>query len=331
MFNEKQKQDYINYEGVNSITLEQYFKRIAPMERQYNKDITDMDADELKGTLSSLNIRREESRGHCISLLRGYINYMKLIGKTDNSSAINSITPESIPADNAIKSEMIKSADQLKEILDAAARYEYQDNRSIRDKLVMWLLYLGLTIEELRHLRKNALNDDGIVTTSVKKAKNDTVSIVTKKYKADENVLALWEECANMTFIEKDGSKYGKHAVNYELVDNEYMFRPIIGQKKAGTDLQQPCNVTFFASIVAKIFKNYFELTGNNILVSPLNMRNSGIFYRLNLEEANGKEITPEVIAEEFDIEYTSTVGLSVKTRKWRKDYDNWKLAFKYM
>ena len=78
LYNEEIKKEYIDFESKNSDAIRRYFQRIYDKENEYKKDIYDMNREELLDTITSLNIRREESRSHFISLLRGYIIWAKL-------------------------------------------------------------------------------------------------------------------------------------------------------------------------------------------------------------------------------------------------------------
>lgn len=318
MYNSDQKEEYIKYESKNEQSLTNYFKRIFENEKEYGKDIADMDEDELKSTLISLNIRREESRNHMLSLMRGYINWAKFSNKTNNNSSINNITPDVISSDNAIITQMLKSPKQVEHIINNSIKEDYysQENRDSRDQLVLWLLYSGMTIEELQSLKKN---DIDYVNKKVK-TKDDI-------YQVNDKILALCEKCSNIKYLEKTGTKSKSGIINYDLLDNEYLFRPIAGQK-----LRDPmCKQTIFIAIIQKIFNNYYELTGEYIRVSPLNIKLSGIFYQLYEQEQMGTKITSEILAKYLKIEYSSKKELLIKIRKWKIDYDDWKLAFGYM
>lgn len=322
IYNEQQKQEYIEFESVNSKTLTNYFKRIAAKEQEYGKDIADMNYEEAKDTITSLNIRREETRGQVISLFRGYVNWAQLNGKTNNSNILNMITAESIDSKDIIQNRMIRNPEQLQEILDNSLDYVNYENRAKRDSLLFWLLYSGLTVEEVKFLKKDSLNrEDKIVTTTDG-----------RKCSVYDTVLMLWDGCCKMTYIEKgNGQMKNSRArsnniseyIKYDLVDSDYLFRAVAWNN---TNDKEPMSTATLLSIVAKVFQDI-----EGVRISPTNIRNSGICYKLYLLEKDGVEITPEIVAEYFGIEYEDRPHLMLNTRRWRIDYEDWKLAFDYI
>jgi len=314
MYNPEQKQEYIDSETNEKIraSLKRYFVRVESGETKYDKDIANMSFDELKETIESLGIRREESRGHLLSLLRGYVNWAVLNGKANNSVAINSITAESIDSQELIRKTMIKDPEHLKLVLDSAMDREDYANRSMRDELIFWLLYCGMTLEEILPLKKNDLN-----------AEKKTITLENERYyDANDEVLRLWPHVSNITFIEKKNGKGNvEEYTEYELVDNDYLFRSIRGSK---ADESRKCSISMFRSILLNALK------GKDKTIPARNIKYSGIFYKIYLLESSGTKITPDIIAKHFWIDSKSKSDLLMKTRKWRIDYDDWKSAFGY-
>jgi len=319
MFNPEQKQEYIDYEKTNQQSLTNYFKRVSDKEREYDKDIADMDIDELKSTFISLNIRSEAARSHFISLIRGYINWAILNNKTENNSPINEITAKSIGTKYAVTSQMLKNPRQVIDILGIAMpsdKYQSLPNRYDRDKLVFWLLYSGLELEEIQQLKKDEIDKE-----------NKTIIHAGRKYGTYDLVISLWTKVSEMTYIEKTGTKSNSGIINYDLVDSDYLFRPI-----AGRDIyREPFfKIGVFMAIIQKIFKAYLEEVEGGVKSSPSNIRISGIFYKLYLLESEGTEIASDLLVDYLNIEYQNDYDLYSKTRKWRMDYEDWKIAFDY-
>ena len=325
LYNEEDKKEYIEFERKNSDAVRRYFQRIYEKENEYKKDIYDMNRDELFDTITSLNIRREESRSHLISLLRGYITWAKLYGKTKNESHINNITPESINSRETIKIQMLKNPGHLQEILDKSLNFIDYENRSKRDLLIFWLLYIGLELEEIQSLKKDSLNYESKIIT----VKSD------KKIKADDKIAELWEHCVKMEYLEKKNSRamYASRKFNVSeytrqyLAENNYLIRPVSRKKDTNDCIPM---ATLRASMYS-VFQDDSDDGKNTFKISPSNIRNSGIFYRLYMLESSGVEITPVVIAENFYIDYRNKSELLIKTRKWRIDYEDWKHAFDYV
>ena len=322
MFNPIQKQEYIDYEKNNSVLLTQCFKRLSECEKLFSKDVTDMTEEELKSLFSSLDIRREDTRSQIISLLRGYINWAKLTGKTDNNSAIFKLTAATVGSQNSIVQKMLKDKQQMEDVVDKGIDRGYflQENRAARDELIFRLLYEGLTIKELTILKKKDIN---LAEKTVVCASGKTIEI-------DDKILSLWNQCTEMTKIEKSGERFGKDILYYDLVDGDIMFRTTLTKKtKTNDGLTQ--NV--FMKIIAKIFAGYKDATSIEILATPANINASGGFYRTYLAEKNGEKITQNNIAKYLkkEYDYDSEKQMLSAMRKWKIDYEDWKIAFGYM
>ena len=320
MYNGNQKQEYINFEATNEGALKRYFARIADKENAYSKDIADMNLSELLDSLKSLNIRREESRGHLLSLLRGYVNWAILNNKTENANIIGQVTPESIGTDNAIKETMIASPEHLQLIFDDALDYENYENKSKMSELLLRLLYEGITLEEVQAFKKTDIDYEERKIRTV----NDTDFIVS------DYIARLWKDCTTITYYERKNSRAANAKTSnineytkYDLHDNKYLFRTIIGKKGNSNDM---ITMDTLRKIILAVFTACEKKT-----IPARNINYSGIFYKLYSLEKEGTVITPEIIAEYFRIKYKQGDYLSNITRKWRIDYEDWKIAFGYM
>ena len=325
LYNESDKREYIEFESKNSDAIRRYFQRIHEKEKEYQKDIYDMSREELLDTITSLNIRREESRSHFISLMRGYITWARLYEKTKNENHINNITPESINSHGIIKIQMLKNPEQLQEILNNRLDFVDYENRSKRDALIVWLLYCGLELEEIQVLAKDSLDyNSKIITTRTG-----------KKITADDKIAGLWEHCAKMDYLEKKNNRAAAAVRKFDvseyikqyLAENNYLFRPVSTNYYSNDFIP----LATLRACIYNIFQDDSSGEKNNPKISPSNIRNSGIFYRLYMLESSGVEITPAVVAENFYIDYKNKLELPLKTRKWRIDYDDWKYAFGYV
>ena len=319
MFNKEQKQNYIDSDKSNKDSLRRYFLRLAPKENEYAKDICEMSQKELINTLKSLSIRREDTRGHLLSLLRSYIDWVRFKGVGGAQSHIHLLTPSSISTTEAVVSAMIKNPEHLQGILDDGLDYQNYENRSKITTLLFRLLYQGIDLNEIRSLQKNSLN----YTTNMVTLSDERL------FEVDDSIAPLWKECASLTFIEKrngkaDSSKSNKVAeyIKYDLIDNNYLFRAIAGDK-GDTDI--PCSLNTFRKMISRVFE-----ANETKSIPARNINYSGIFHKLYIHEKSGNKVTPELIAEIFLVKYCNRTELLANTRKWRIDYEDWKIAFKH-
>jgi len=318
MFNEPQKREYIEFEVTNEQALDRYFRRIAPKEKEYSKDIVDMKLDEALDTLMSLGIRREESRGHLLSLLKGYANWAFSKGKTKNKNVIGVLTPASIGTDDAVKESMIASPEHLKEILETGLDYVDYESKSNMSELLLRLLFEGITLEEIQALKKTDIDEHNRIKT-----------IHGKEFTVSEDLAGLWKKCTKITSYEKKNSRAAgskKKNINefseLVLADNEFLFRPVLSVSVNEKDM---ITLDSLRKIIVAVFYACERKT-----IPARNINYSGIFYKLLLLERQGTKLTPEIYAEYFRVAENSKNYLTNLTRKWRIDYEDWKIAFGY-
>ena len=309
-YNEKQKKEYVIQEQQNAVSLRGYFRRVAEKEYEYQKDLAEMDEAELRDTFASLRIRRVETLSNMLSLMRGYVRWARFTKRISGSSPIDSIVPVSLVVEETVASQMVKSPEHFNEIVEKGVEAEigYKNNRINLTRLVMWLLYSGLEIAQLRTLKKTDIDYE-----------NKTV-LGTPVF---DKVVPLWDTCKVITSIEKHGTRAREGTIEYKLLENDNMFRPIAGNK---SDPHALLNGSHFHAIVSNVAKEY-----KNIRLTALTIKNSGIFYRLLEQEKAGSEKLLVNIAKWYNIEYADDSELAVKTRKWRIDYEEWKIAFGHM
>jgi hypothetical protein len=189
------------------------------------------------------------------------------------------------------------------------------------------LLYSGLDLEEIRALKKGDLNFE----VKIVSAKSG------KKVKVDDKIAELWKYCSKMIYIEGKNSRASDAMPKYDiseyskylLTESDYLIRPVSRNKNTNEIIP----LATLRSVINNVFRSDSddETDASDIKISPSNIRNSGIFYRLYSLESSGVEITHEVVAENFYIIYRDKSDLNIKTRKWRIDYEDWKHAFGYV
>jgi hypothetical protein len=326
IYNHGEKLRYIKYENKNPATLINYFTRIAEKETEYGKDIVEMNMAELKDTINSLKIRREDSRSHLISILRGYASWAKKNSVLKSTEAIFEITPDEFDTKDINLQSMVKSPEHLAEILDGALDFVNYRNKSSQNALYCWLSYIGLKTDDIQILEKDFIDIDRQLIT----VNNNTYSF---DYIDDCPIVKLWERCSSMRYIEKKNSWYDAddkrkkrrdEYIHYQLADNNYILRSAVRSKYSE---DSPMPRLALLNITIKMFENS---SGNVTKTSASNIRVSGMYYKLYTNEKKGLELTDELFADYFDIKHTESTDLATATRRYRVDYDAWKSAFDY-
>ena len=321
MYNEEQKQEYIEHESVNEKGVTNYFKRLYPFEEELQKDFASMNRDEIIYTLSSLvGAEKETSRGHCLSLMKNYVRWAAQMGKIDNADDIEDVAPENLLSIEALKRSLFASPDYVREILGKAfiEGYFEKHNKANRIKLVVWLLYQGLTPIEIVNLKKKDLDlRDNTISVF---GENDS-HMVNVTY---DEISVLWESVAEENTLERGGA--AAHAP-YQLENSDYLIRPVI---KAGKSFKGKVEPYIVNGFISDLCKKYKENTEEDIDITPYNIVYSGMYYHLHMLERSGVVITPLAMMDYLGIERTQKNRESSAVNGYSKDYENWKLAFGY-
>ena len=319
MFNKDLKKAYLTYDGSNIETLTNYFLRTALKEENYDKDLCEMNEPELLDTLLSLKIKKHSSRAHAISMFRGYISWAKLQRGDMSISAIDLINAVTIRQSNVLQFSMIGSPEEADNIMRATMKdnADALELRNRRDKLVFLLIYAGLTMDELVMLKKTDID----VNRQVVLIKDNTGNTLSEVPVSDE-VCTLWKTVALTDHIDKHSSGGSYIYITQALVDSAFLFRPIQGKAQSR---KENLARSVLASVILNILIRYSEESGTQYLMSPSNIRLSGVFYKLLELEQAGHVITTEVV-EKINRKQLkpSAAGMLLL------DYKDWKIGFGY-
>jgi len=328
IYNEAQKQKYMDAEPQNAAGLKNYFLRVGRFEEALGKDLADLNAGELGELVLSLRIRSEIAKSHLISMLRAYVKWVHSQGlnKIPNQKAIEELSADDVSSKEAIKAQMIKSPKQLNLVLSTIhdnGYYNYEIKEA-KENLIFWLLYNGLEVEQLRVLKKKDI--DIVRKTIFAAIFNEKGNIVGKKeIQIDDKIIKWWQTFAKASQIERPGERLEKGCSLHDLTNSEYLFRPVMATGK-----EKCLTLISFRATINRLFDKYTKETGIPLRVSPYNIKLSGIFYNALADEKNKIQITKEYMAEKLGLKCKDSRELVMKTRRFLYDYKNWKEAFGY-
>jgi len=336
MFNSPIKEKYLKIDVKNAKGLSNFFKRVYRCdefgERAVGKDIADFALEEWESLIIALNLRSERSKAQFIGLIRPYVKWYHISRQnkeTRYNGAIDKLSSVSIDSSDAFRMKMLGSKQQISEIISEVYDDGSCDVKRSRDELLFLLLFLGIDTTEICVLEKTDL-DSRKKELSVKwvasRSNDKTMQVVVndieqRTYKVESDIVALWEKCSEATELESANGKGGYNI--RELQDTPYLFRNV---ESANAD--KIVSTQSLRTIVDRIFNQYKDNTGIELKVSIGNIKISGIFYRMYLEEKEGQEITNEYMASKFNMSFADRNELVAKTRSYMIDYQNWKRAF---
>jgi hypothetical protein len=317
MYNENQKLQFINSLNEDEKGKESYkilFKKLYnKAESDFDKDISEMNYDELKISIASLGSRDIKSIAWNISRLKQYVDWCIINGKTnilENHLAL--ISASEIDNSYVFEREMLKSPEHLADVLDVVYPPVEELHFMNMYRIYFWLLYEGFTNEEAVILRRDEVNlEDNIIKTSNKTITPSPIFKYLLQITVPSNQLM---------------KRTKKEKLFFDLCDSPYLLR-----------LLKETNVLRAKQFGAKITtfnKKYKEETGQYIKLSPIRVYESGLFYRwYQLEKENISISFSEYVEMDIENKEYALKKEYVATQK-AKDielaYNMWKKAFGY-
>lgn len=317
LYNDEQKMNFIdslpNYpnERIRK-NYENLFRSISKYEVKLEKDFCDMNIPEVKMVVASIGFLSAASLYTNIAMLRDYNNWCVATGKTSSENTLLKLQNEDFDMSFSIRSKLLKSPEQLLEILKVA----YDDEETAyqkQSKLIALLLYFGFSVEEIRHL----------TTADIERFKNNS-SKYSDNGECVSMILELMQQCSELLEVKTKGGRNGGEKIDY-LVDSEYILR---SKANARADPSGMLNYSVILDRLRDINIQYAENTGTALALSVDRLSKSGIFYKLYQREQTGEKISVQLMQQIFGKQYQNNITVKNEASKKIKDFQNWKKAF---
>ena len=310
VFNENQKNRYLEFDKKYYKEMLRLFKNLAPMEEKLNKDVAKMSPNEYRDTIQALDITWKSTIGQTLSMVARYIDWAFSNGLTDTVLQAETITAETIDNMSAISRKTLENPESLQKMIDVTFTAG-ATNKKYRDSLLVWLMYFGVTFDEVCNIKK----------TDVDYERKKVITGLGKEYLLPDDVIYLCHRVSEMDCVE-----YMSSLRTMKLTDNDYLFRGVLGRQGNTTE---PLIAVVARNYVSKIFQNYSEHTGEEYFIPPANIRLSGLFYNVYTLEKGGQVINKEFFQDYLKkIEFDESVT-DYSARDYYLNYVDWKAAFK--
>ena len=243
---------FYNYDKVSSInTYWRIFKNnILPVELDFNKDLYNFSADEVKQLMLSTPVNTPRLKNGVWSLSRLYVDWALKVAKLGNNP-INHFGQLISSEYMALKDEYI-SWDDMFEIADRAILKGTGYQEVIIPLLLRMGVYGGNDFEYLRELREHNIKKD---VGSIMITDEETGEILTKIPIVDDRIYKYIDNAITETeFIKINSEKEMKHRVTCYQVEDK-----ILKPRREDDDTLK--RTQFYQAI-----NNIFELSGRTIL-----------------------------------------------------------------
>jgi integrase len=269
MFNPDIKNRFMEHYEDNSInSFSRVFELVSPSERQINKDIFDMNRDELKSVLFTLNPLKVNSSKFYGSTLRAYIDWAISEGYRRNTiNPLNGIDGEWFEQfiDKSKKTVYHKS--EIEQLIQACANDQ--------DVAIIRAIFEGVSPDELLLLSMSDINVNTRMLTLKDNQDNKRQHRVSLE--CIENLVAANRQ---VEYYKSNGNAPSttKNKTT-ELIDNGY----IIKISSTGRDIETGYNNNIGGAQIHVIYRRFKTLQNEMkqyAYITPINIRNSGMLYK---------------------------------------------------
>lgn len=318
MFNENQKKSYIDFyikvaNSRNTKSVKAYlirlFNKLEKYEQNLNKDLSMMDQEELKYTLSEFLKGSIATQSSVKSTLGNYFNWCLQNNLTLlNENYINNIAIDTVDSFEFYKQDTVSNEEELRDVLNEVLKPVEADTIDNLYRLYCHLLFNGVSYKNIFYLKE--------CDVSLKnKTINDNGNII---YMSDI-LYKLIKYYLDMIYFfqQKKGGVYALliPRTGY-LLENSV---PL--ERKLQDGFREKFRKSFVTSLSIKLKDSFKNLNSTNIY-------NSGVFYRIYLKESKTGEIDLiEYLNDKKGNLITIESPTTVKKRA-TTEYLAWKKAF---
>jgi hypothetical protein len=315
-YNPDVKIEYLNYlgGGIDDKSLESYCRLFAVLkkhEENFNNDLCNFDYDSLKSMLPFILGKSLNSKRANISMLTKYIDWCITHQKSERiDNPLIHIDATDLSNKVKVRQQMVSSQEYLNKILDVVL-----ENNPLDDMLRIGCILLFEGFNEVEMVEAEDKDVDFINNILYNKEHTKSIHI-------SEELKRVLKNTIGVTEFELPSSNGKVRTLRF--INNNKLYRRI---EYAKTVDEAEGKISAFRSNLSGLRKKYYDITYQSISLSPQNLIDSGIFYRLYQREKNGAILTNEDFAYNVNDDLDAT---------WKRDkvninkrlYNDWKDAF---
>ena len=323
MYNQKQKEDYIDYYLENSLIKDlenerkRYiagFNRLGKYEKKFDVDLADADCETYVNIISPLLRKSKQYKNTVVTMYKKYIDWCILTGKTNNTeNFLEGFSVTKIDNSAIVESNMLKDESELKKYTDIAYKDEIEDGVHILYISCLHLFFHGISMNELLDIKES------------------DVDLIEKTIILHDRVINMSDLCVSVVrdLMSIDGYQREGRSVGEDLM--------IVFLKKAdtghliATSSENRENIKLYIrQNISKFNLNYRNITGKNLFLSVSSIIKSGIFYRIYEKEIKGEDFDFDEYIKHFTRSKLTMPARDTKIKNANIEYEEWKNTFYY-
>jgi hypothetical protein len=316
-YNSQRKLEFLNslvdeYEKVSINTLSLTLAKFGKFEYDYECDLCDFSLSYIKASFALIASHSSRSNKKMLGFIKKYVYWCELNGKCKygNESKWNLVEYNDIDVNYVFQIATIKSPESFQKMLDTVYKTlnssSEDSDMAYMYKVMLYLIYLGLTDEEVGQLKKSDIN-----------LSNKTATLGEKTILLDDYIIPYIKFIMDMKEVYMPVR--GGAVAQKNLLDTPYLIRRTASGKPPVVDY---VTQTWARWNCDSFNTKYRKETEEAISLSPLRIYDSGVYYKLYQREINGEKITANILKEYYNIEN----NFNITSRLY--DYNQWRTVY---
>lgn len=298
------------------------FKAVEDMEIRYDKDICEMNVDEILTVLDLKTGTRSTSIIQFMSLLRSYVDWCIQNGKVVGENNFDKIDFKEIDHTNAIRGKYLKSVEEFEEICAVVYKRDafYNETTDVAKELMIRLLFAGMENKEIVLLEKTGVDVENCILQSPVYPEIE--------YHVSRKVIDLCKYCINQEEVMYSAPSRGSEDRMERMADNKYVIRPRISALR-GKSEDTPMNEANISRKAKDFFTDYYEATEIYKELTPNRIRESAIMIQIHNSE-NPDQFINTAIKTDIMLRNPGITPyrLNEKLKRIKETYAVWLAAF---
>lgn len=324
MYNDELKKSYLGtIANDNSYkACLRVFRAVEDMEIRYDKDICEMNVDEILTVLDLKTGTRSTSIIQFMSLLRSYVDWCIQNGKIVGENNFDKIDFKEIDHTNAIRGKYLKSVEEFEEICAVVYKRDafYNETTDMAKELMIRLLFAGMENKEIVLLEKTGVDMENRILQSPVYPEIE--------YHVSQKVIDLCKYCINQEEVMYSAPSKGSDDRMERMANNKYVIRPRISALR-GKSEDTPMNEANISRKAKDFFTDYYEATEIYKELTPNRIRESAIMIQIHNSE-NPDQFINTAIKTDIMLRNPGITSyrLNEKLKRIKETYAVWLAAF---
>ena len=323
MYNDKMKKDFLNTLA-NENSYKAYiriFQGIEDLESTFNKDICEMNTDEI---LTVLDLKTGAKAGNLIqtmSLLKSYVDWCLQNGKIVGENNFEKIDFSEVNQSRSLLAQYLKDEEEFEKMCSEVYKItsDYNDGVEKPNELLVRLMFLELEPEEIMNLKKTDVDYENMIIHS---------PLYPIDYHVSQKELLLCRFCAEQESVDYAESERSKDKKE-RICDNEYLIRSRVSALRKGRSENATISTVRIMRTAREFYEKYYEESNIYKKLTQSKLAESHRLIRIH-KSGTPMEYIDTIIRNEILVKEPNIKNTTMYSRLFnlKKLYETWEKAF---